>query len=109
MPIVRYKVTPVVTAGAYSANDVVGARLTFAGLRGGTLQSIIITDDAAQSVAQGDGRGAPAHVLLKGDHQHAEGLAHRAPCHVHEARDGDDYPGVVDAGEYSGEAAALTV
>jgi len=50
MSIERFSVTPVVTAGAYSANDVVGGRLTFTGLRGGTLQSIIITDDASQSV-----------------------------------------------------------
>ncbi len=56
-------------------------------------------DDAAQSVTKGDGHGAPAHVLLKGDHQHAEGLAHRTAGHMHEGRDGDDYPGVVDAGE----------
>jgi|TARA_Y100000310_G_C20681279_1_gene816103 hypothetical protein len=46
----RYKVTPTVTAGAYSANDVVGALLTFGGLRNGVLQSITICDNAAQAV-----------------------------------------------------------
>ena len=50
MPIVRFKVTPTVTAGAYSANDVVGGRLKFSGLRVGTLQSITICDNAAQAV-----------------------------------------------------------
>jgi hypothetical protein len=46
----RFKVTPTVTAGAYSANDVVGGRLRFAGLHSGTLHSITICDNAAQSV-----------------------------------------------------------
>ena len=50
MVIRRYKVTPTVTAGAYSANDVVGGLLTFSGLRNGTLQSITICDHASQSV-----------------------------------------------------------
>jgi len=50
MPIIRFKVTPTVTAGAYSANDVVGGRLKFIGLRRGTLQSITICDNAAQAV-----------------------------------------------------------
>ena len=50
MVIRRYKVTPTVTAGAYSANDVVGGLLTFSGLRNGTLQAITICDNAAQAV-----------------------------------------------------------
>ena len=50
MAIERFKVTPVVTAGAYSANDVVGGRLEFVGFRLGTLQSITICDNAAQAV-----------------------------------------------------------
>ncbi len=50
MPIQRFKVTPTVTAGAYSANDVVGGLLTFTGLRVGTLQAISICDNAAQDV-----------------------------------------------------------
>lgn len=50
MPVERFQVTPSVTAGAYSANDVVGGLLTFKGLRGGTLQSVTITDKAAQNV-----------------------------------------------------------
>lgn len=50
MPVERFQVTPVVTAGAYSANDVIGGLLTFKGLRGGTLQGVTITDKAAQSV-----------------------------------------------------------
>jgi hypothetical protein len=50
MPASRFKVTPTVTAGAYSANDVVGGRLQFTGLRVGTLQSITICDNAAQSI-----------------------------------------------------------
>ena len=48
--IQRFKVTPVVTAGVYSANDVVGGRLQFTGFKQGTLQSITICDNAAQSV-----------------------------------------------------------
>jgi len=50
MPIVRFPVTPSVTAGSYSANDVVGGRLTFVGFRGGSIQSITIVDNSAQSV-----------------------------------------------------------
>ena len=50
MVIRRYKVTPTVTAGAYGANDVVGSLLTFSGLRNGTLQAIMICDNAAQAV-----------------------------------------------------------
>lgn len=50
MAIVRFPQELVVTAGAYSANDVVGGRITFTGLNGGTLQSILIIDDAAQAV-----------------------------------------------------------
>ncbi len=46
----RFKVAPTVTAGAYSANDVVGGRMQFAGLRQGTLQSVTICDNAAQAV-----------------------------------------------------------
>lgn len=48
--IQRFKVTPAVTAGAYSANDVVGGVLRFTGFKQGTLQSITIIDKAAQSV-----------------------------------------------------------
>jgi hypothetical protein len=47
----RITITPTVTAGAYSANDVVGGRLEFQGFRVGTLQSITICDNAAQNVA----------------------------------------------------------
>lgn len=50
MAIQRFKVTPTITAGAYSANDVIGGHLEFIGLRTGTLQSITITDNAAQAV-----------------------------------------------------------
>jgi len=50
MVIRRYKVTPTVTAGAYTANDVVGGLLTFGGLRNGTLQAITICDNATQAV-----------------------------------------------------------
>lgn len=50
MAIKRYKRTPTITAGAYSANDVIGGRLEFRGVRAATLQSITITDNAAQSV-----------------------------------------------------------
>lgn len=50
MPIIRFKVTPTITAGAYSANDIVGGRLQFGGLRHGTLQSITITDAAGLGV-----------------------------------------------------------
>jgi len=47
---------PTVTAGAYSANDAVGGLLTFAnacekGRRSGIVQSVVIIDEAKQSVA----------------------------------------------------------
>lgn|SRR3990167_5258851 len=50
MPVERFAKTLVVTAGAYSANDVVGGRLQFTGCTIGTLQSITIADKAAQAV-----------------------------------------------------------
>jgi len=50
MVIRRYKVTPTVTAGAYTANDVVGGLLTFSGLRNGTLQAITICDNGGDAV-----------------------------------------------------------
>lgn len=50
MPITRFKVTPAITAGAYSANDVVGGRLKFPGFTLGTLQSITVCDNANQAV-----------------------------------------------------------
>lgn len=48
--------TPVVTAGAYSANDVVGGLLTFEGAsrdhdEGGVIKDVIILDDAGQDAA----------------------------------------------------------
>jgi len=51
MAIELFKKTLTVTAGAYSANDVVGGRIEFKGFLNGTLQSITITDAAAQNVA----------------------------------------------------------
>ncbi len=51
MPIILHKKTLTVTAGIYSANDVVGGRIEFKGFTNGTLQSITITDAAAQNVA----------------------------------------------------------
>ena len=48
--IQRFKVTPTITAGAYSANDVIGGRLEFVGFQRGTLQSITICDNANQAV-----------------------------------------------------------
>ena len=50
MAIERFKVTPAITAGLYSANDVIGGRLQFPGFTHGTLQSITICDNANQSV-----------------------------------------------------------
>lgn len=50
MPIQRFKVTPTITAGAYSAGDVIGGRLEFKGVRPCRLQSITITDNAAQNM-----------------------------------------------------------
>ena len=50
MAIERFKVTPTVTASAYTQNDVVGGLLTFTGFRVGTLQGISICDNAAQAV-----------------------------------------------------------
>ena len=42
--------TLVVTAGAYSANDGVGGPLVFTGVPEGRLESVVITDRAAQNV-----------------------------------------------------------
>lgn len=50
MSVLTYKVTPTITAGAYSANDVIGGRLRFQGMRKGTIDSISVWDNAAQSV-----------------------------------------------------------
>lgn len=47
----RFKVSPTVTAGAYSANDVVGGLLTFYGFGNGQIQSVRVSDKAAQNVA----------------------------------------------------------
>ena len=49
MPVQFFNVAPTVTAGAYSTNDVVGGLMTFKGLRRGSLQTVTITDKAAQS------------------------------------------------------------
>lgn len=46
----KFSVTPTVTVGAYSANDVIGGTLTFHRVHSGRLQSITITDANAQSV-----------------------------------------------------------
>lgn len=44
-------ITPTITAGAYSAGDVVGGLLTFnVGYPYGTVRSVILVDDAAQDV-----------------------------------------------------------
>jgi len=51
VPIIRFKANPTITAGAYSANDVIGGRMQFPGLTVGTLQAITITDAASQHVA----------------------------------------------------------
>lgn len=45
-----FRVTPTVTAGAYSISDVIGGRLQFSGVRSGSLQTISIADNAAQNV-----------------------------------------------------------
>jgi len=50
MAIKIHKLELAVTAGAYSANDVVGGRIEFKGFVNGTLQSITITDASAQNV-----------------------------------------------------------
>lgn len=55
MPIQYFTVTPTVTAGAYSVNDVVGGRMTFTGLRRGSLQTITISDKSA---------GGPDYLLV---------------------------------------------
>ena len=46
----RIKVTPTVTAGAYSIYDVIGGRLQFIGVRSARLQSVTIADKANQVV-----------------------------------------------------------
>ena len=51
---VKYAVTPTLAvAGAYAANDIIGGRLRFQGLREGKITSIMVTDKAAQNVAYG--------------------------------------------------------
>ena len=52
MALRRFQVVPVVTAGAYSANDVIGGRLQLYGIAGPPgiwLRSIVIADKAAQA------------------------------------------------------------
>ena len=47
-----FRVTPTVTAGAYSANDVVGATLTFSGVPSrGFIVSVTVVDQAKQAGA----------------------------------------------------------
>lgn len=50
MPIDIVRVTPTVTAGAYSANDVVGGTLTFP-VGSGILRAVTVVDQAKQSGA----------------------------------------------------------
>ena len=56
------------------------------------------TRDAGHGVGQGHGGRAPAHVLLQGDDEHSERLPDGTAGHMHESRDGDDDPGVMDPG-----------
>lgn len=51
MEIIRKVVTPTVTVGAYTANDVVGARLQFVNIHTGILKSVTVSDLANQAVA----------------------------------------------------------
>ena len=51
MGLRRFIVTPTITAGAYSSNDVIGATLTFPGIVEGDLHAVIITDAAAQATS----------------------------------------------------------
>ena len=43
-------VTPTVTAGAYTNNDIVGGRLQFRAVGEAKLETVIVTDNAAQNV-----------------------------------------------------------
>ena len=45
------RTTPAVTAGAYSANDVVGGTLTFTGATSGILRGVTLVDQAKQAGA----------------------------------------------------------
>jgi hypothetical protein len=47
----QYSVTPTVTAGAYSANDIVGGPLDFGNVPQGLLRAVIIVDEAKQAGA----------------------------------------------------------
>ena len=51
MGIAIYRVSPTVTAGAYSANDVVGGTLTFSGVSKGILRAVTVVDQAKQAGA----------------------------------------------------------
>ena len=51
MSIYQRTITPVVTAGLYSANDVIGGRQQLVGVHAGLLESITISDLATQAVA----------------------------------------------------------
>lgn len=51
MGIAIYRITPTVTAGAYSANDVVGGTLTFNGVSKGILRAVTVVDQAKQTGA----------------------------------------------------------
>ena len=51
MAIDIVRVTPTVTAGAYSANDVVGGTLTFTGATRGLIRGVTLVDQAKQAGA----------------------------------------------------------
>lgn len=51
MGVAIYRVSPTVTAGAYTANDVVGGTLTFNGVSKGILRAVTVVDQAKQAGA----------------------------------------------------------
>lgn len=51
MAVTILRVSPTVTVGAYSANDVVGGTLTFTGINSGILRAVTVVDQAKQAGA----------------------------------------------------------
>ena len=47
----KYSKQLVVTAGAYSANEVIGGQIQFVGLRNAVLNRVVLVDEAGQNVA----------------------------------------------------------
>ena len=81
--------------GGYADQDDFARSITVGAVAAeGTQQS---AGYAGQGVGQSHRSRAPAHVLFQGNYEDPKGLPDGTAGHVHEGRDSDDYPSVVEA------------